>query len=609
MSNRLTNILAAIILAAMGVMAFASIADDTLTFDEVAHIGAGYSYWNNQDYRLNPEHPPLVKDLAGLSLMFLSLNFPTSEYWDNSAPHPWWTQFDFGNQLLYHSGNNPDQIMLFSRVGPILLLLAMGAFLFFWGRKLLGGGGALFLLALFAFCPNFLAHGRLVTTDVGASFGVLLATYFWIEFLKNPRWKNIILAGLAFGAAMLIKFSLILLVPFFAIITIVWTLLQKENKLNLLWMYCGKSIAAALIGMFFVVYPIYALHIANYPREKQLNDTKTVLETTSLPIWMQNINIEMAKPPLLRPLAQYFLGLNMAANRTGTGNTTYFMGQVSSGGRADYFPLLYLFKIPLAFHIMSLIALGWGIFVLIKNKIWQNLFAKTKDVILQNYEFFAMAVFLAIYWAASLIGSLNIGLRHILPTFALAYLLVVAGLAAMMKILSPKLKKYAKIALGILLGWFILSSLLIFPHYLAYYNELAGGAENGYKIAVDSNLDWGQDLKRLDQWIEKYNHCVADNATIPPKDWTPIDKIYLDYFGGGDPSYYLGDKYIPWNSDMDNSQIPSGSYFAVSTNQMMGQRAKAGKDYDQPTNKYDWLDAHEPPIFKIGNSIFIYKIK
>ena len=152
----------------------------------------------------------------------------------------------------------------------------------------------------------------------------------------------------------------------------------------------------------------------------------------------------------------------------------------------------------------------------------------------------------------------------------------------------------AKAVIAALLAWFVISSLSIFPHYLAYYNEMAGGPGNGYKIAVDSNLDWGQDLKRLKIWME-------DNS---------VDNIYLDYFGGGDPNYYLGNKYINWdNNNRLSSELPEGSYFAVSANQMQGQRAEAIMGYDQPTNKYDWLDQYEPPITKIGYSIFVYKIK
>lgn len=594
MTNRLANFIAAGILIIMASLAVASIIDDTLTFDEVAHIGAGYSYWNNQDYRLNPEHPPLIKDLAGFPLSFLNLNFPEQKYWESSAPHPWWTQFDFGNQLLYHSGNNPDQIMFFSRIGPILILIILGIFLYFWTKKLMGAAWALFLLALFAFCPNFTAHGRLVTTDAGASLGAVVATYFWLQFLKNPKWKNVIFAGLFFGIAMLIKFSLILLIPFFIVITIIFALL-KEEKIKALKNYCLLSIAAGLIGLVFVIGPVYAFHIAKYPYEKQLQDTKTVLATTSLPKFMQDINIFMAEQPILRPWAQYLLGLEMATNRTGTGNTTYFMGSVASSGRMEYFPILYLLKIPLAFHILTLTVLGWLIFFFIKNKPLKNIRNATKNWISSRFEYFAMILFLGIYWFTSLAGNLNIGVRHILPVFPFTYMLVVFGLAGILQeIKNEKSKKIFKGFIFALLFWFIASSVSIFPHYLAYYNELAKGPDNGYKIAVDSNLDWGQDLKRLNIWAEKSN----------------IDKLYLDYFGGGDPLYYLGEKYSKWDNNSNSiSDLPQNSYFAVSANQMQGQRAKAVMGYDQPTNKYDWLNQYEPPVAKIGYSIFVYKIK
>jgi len=169
------------------------------------------------------------------------------------------------------------------------------------------------------------------------------------------------------------KFSLILLVPFFAVITLVWVFLQKHGDwFNLLWLYIGKALIAGLIGLILIIGPVYAWHIAKYPLDKQIADTQEVLRGTSLPVWLQDINIAMAKQPLLRPWAQYLLGLEMATNRTGTGNTTYFKGIVSAQGRKSYFPVLYLVKIPLAFHIMTLIALEGAIWRLLKNRFWQN---------------------------------------------------------------------------------------------------------------------------------------------------------------------------------------------------------------------------------------------
>ena len=594
MSNRLANFLAAGLILLMGCLAFASIKDDTLTYDEKAHIGAGYSYVAKQDYRLNPEHPPLIKDIAALPLLLLNLKFPT-QYWDDAAPVPWWSQYNFGNQLLYEEGNDPDQIMFFARIGPILLMLSLGIFLYFWAKKLMGKWPALLLLSFFVFCPNFMANGRLVTTDVGASFGAVIGAYFWLNFLKDPRWKNVIMAGLAFGIAMVLKFSLILLVPFFAVITIVYACLKKQGIKSVI-QYCLLSVAAALIGLVFVVGPIYQLNISNYPYEKQLSDTKITLnDMPKLPAVLKNIDIFMAEQPVLRPWAHYLLGLEMATNRTGTGNSTFFMGEMSANARINYFPTLYLLKMPIAFHILTLIVLGWLIFLTIKNNIFKNTCSRLKSWTLENFDIFAMIIFLGIYWATSLAGNLNIGLRHILPTFAFTYMLVVYGLAEMVKtIQNEKYKKTAIAITAVLLGWFAFSSLSVFPHYLAYYNELAGGPENGYKIAVDSNLDWGQDLKRLAIWMDE----------------NKIDKVQLDYFGGGDPDYYIGkDRYAVWKPSWKIEDFPRGNYLAVSVNQMQGQRAKALPDYKDPTDEYQWLDQYEPPVAKIGYSIFVYYIK
>jgi len=192
---------------------------DSATMDEMSHIPAGYSYLSQKDFRINPEHPPLIKDLAAGPLLFLNLNFPTNHSsWTEGINEQWW----FGSQLLYYSGNNPDQIIFWARIPMILLLMFLGWFLFRWARELAGNKTALLVLALFSFSPTLLAHGRLVTTDIAAALGVVMATYFWLKFLKSPTKKNIILAGLIFGLSMLFKFSLALLVPFFAIITVIY---------------------------------------------------------------------------------------------------------------------------------------------------------------------------------------------------------------------------------------------------------------------------------------------------------------------------------------------------------------------------------------------------
>ncbi len=155
-------------------------------------------------------------------------------------------------------------------------------------------------------------------------------------------------------------------------------------------------------------------------------------------------------------------------------------------------------------------------------------------------------------------------------------------------------------AIALLLLWYAASSLTVFPYYLTYYNELAGGPRNGYKIAVDSNYDWCQDVKRLAQWVKKNN----------------VDKIYIDIFTNENLDYRMPGKYIWWRhsswwywlNQQDPSPFPRGNYLAVSATFLQEGRAKPFFKLDWLGSEYQWLNAYKP-VAQIGNSIFIYYIE
>jgi hypothetical protein len=163
------------------------------TNDEAVHIAAGYSYWQTRDFRLNPEHPPLAKLLAALPLVLLDPQFETSgEKWRTAD------QYALGFDFLYQ--NDADRLLFWSRI-PMVALATLGLLVtFFWARDLFGVAAGLFAAGLYAFSPNLLAHGMLVTTDVPlAVFTVLTLYLFWK--------RRDLYAGFALGAAMASKFS------------------------------------------------------------------------------------------------------------------------------------------------------------------------------------------------------------------------------------------------------------------------------------------------------------------------------------------------------------------------------------------------------------------
>jgi len=239
---------------------------DSAIFDETAHIVAGYTYVRHLDYRFNPEHPPLVKILAGLPLLFQQLNFSTDQgYWEG-LNEQWWA----GNEFLYKSGNNADRVIFWARVGPILITLALIIFVYFWSRELIGRWWAFLPTFLVAFSPNILAHGHYVTTDIGAAFSMMLAIYFFLKFLFNNSNKNLVYAGLALGFAQAVKFSSILLIPYFFIIALVFFFIKDGVPF---YKYLFNTFLIIVIGYAVIVYPLYLLTTWNYPLEKQVVDT------------------------------------------------------------------------------------------------------------------------------------------------------------------------------------------------------------------------------------------------------------------------------------------------------------------------------------------------
>src|SRR5258708_6065625 len=281
-------VLAFICLASWLLMSWASHTDSPID-DELAHIPAGYGYVHNLDYRLNPEHPPLVKALAMFPVLFLNPVFPTqSDAWQKQVNAQW----DMGRLFLYGSGNNADAIAQTARIFPMIIMLFVIIFIYIFSRGLMGNWWALLPATLFALSPTALAHGHYVTTDMGAAFGILFATYYFLKYVDTPTKKHLWYAGLSFGVAQLMKFSTPFLVPLFIFLAFVlwlrnviieWPVMERSRRLKIFFRrgaeWLSRLIIIFAIGYVFVVYPVYAVFTTNYPIQKQVADTQTILQS------------------------------------------------------------------------------------------------------------------------------------------------------------------------------------------------------------------------------------------------------------------------------------------------------------------------------------------
>ena len=108
---------------------------NSVTSDEPTYIATGYINLHFNDYRFNIEHPPLVKQLAALPLLFLKLHFPFSIYETSSTPID---IINIQNALLFNMGNNLDLILLFSKIPNIIISMLLGVFIYLYSKKLNG---------------------------------------------------------------------------------------------------------------------------------------------------------------------------------------------------------------------------------------------------------------------------------------------------------------------------------------------------------------------------------------------------------------------------------------------------------------------------------------
>ncbi|MBI2451303.1 MAG: glycosyltransferase family 39 protein [Parcubacteria group bacterium] len=670
-SSKQINIIAASLLGFMLILMLSSSWNDSAIVDEVPHIGAGYSYLTRKDMRLNPEHPPLIKDLAALPLLFLDLKFPKTD--------PSWTQdingqWTFGAEFIHKIGNPAEKILFWSRLPIMLLTLLLGFFVFKWTRGLFGDKAGLIALFLYALSPTIIAHGRFVTTDAGAAAGIFIASYFFVKFIRHQTGKNLIWAGITLGLAQLAKFSVFLLFPLFSLLAFIWILGQeKETWLkNLLWVF-GKLILIFAISSA-VIWGVYGYHVWNYPSKpenpiaqkriletancdsdqsikemgpSQFRDTACILKSfgngqktvasACLDLkFIKRCPVELiiwaTDKPILRPMAQYLLGFLMVVQRSLGGNTAYFLGEVSAIGSRIYFPVVYFIKETLTLHIFTLAAILIFIIERVNKKrlAWNSItndnffkkiveFRKLKtgqniEWLKNHFSEFTMVSFIILYWFTSIRSNLNIGVRHLLPILPFTFVLTAGQIVKLLRPARNKLSLSTDIAfaaeqisngvsrpkydsktifetliIGLLVFQFI-SVIRVWPSFLAYFNEAVGGYKQGYLYVTDSNLDWGQDLKRLKNFMDKNN----------------IPKINLDYFGGGGgPEYFLAEKFNPWWSA--RGKPDEGEWFAISATFLQGAWGSPAPGFIiKPEDRYDWLRPYQPFV-KIGQSIWVFK--
>jgi 4-amino-4-deoxy-L-arabinose transferase-like glycosyltransferase len=536
--------------------------NDSPTFDEPLYITAGYQSLRGGNFSLVLERPPLLEEIIALPLAFKDLNFsepPIGQYA---------VQNQYSRDFFYNMGNPPDTMLQVSRLPAYLMLVALGLLIYAWGKRVFGYRAALVSLFFFVLTPVFLGDGRLATLDLGATLFMTAAFYsFYLLMEEFTPWRFIATAFLC-AATLLSRFNtliIVLILPLLALIRpfFVQPVREARVKESLLWL--ARSLALLLVALVIVV-TFYGMHTARLTPEQQETNIKVNLNQDS-PFTETLLKINRVSPPL----AHYMLGLahdyEEHMKYVQYSRISYWDGKFDRQWRWYYYPAIFVLKMPLA-----LVALFLGGLVLGLRRF-------------RKWGISYILICLAVLVLASVGFKRQLGLRYIMPLIPLVILL--AGSAGAELVRPGKGRRLRQALLGVLMLYVTVSVMLSFPSFLSYSNELIVNKGEAYRWLIDSNLDWGQDLRRL-----------ADYA-----DANGITDLEIDYFGGGDPLYYLPDA-RRWSPEMGDR--PHG-WFALSyVNRQRGfSDMDTGEKPQLPSAYGNWIEDFQP-VARIGESILLY---
>ena len=568
--NRHPALPAAVLAAALlvyGALAVTSMRTKSAVIDETAHLPAGYTYLKTRDFRLNPEHPPLAKELAALPLLWLEPRIrEVSDTWQQHR------QFEFGHRFLYR-WNDGDRLLFWGRLPIVILGGALAAAVFLWTRSRFGIAPAVVALFLSVLSPDLLAHGQIVTTDVAIALFLFLSVIAFQAVTERVTLTRVGLAGLAVGAAFATKFSALVLLPTLSVLAswAAWSRVPLPLALGRMRVRevtgAGRKLAvlalsaAAMAGVALAfVWATYAFQprlASDAEGERAFEWWRIEPETPSLARAVQ-----AARATHLVPDA-YLYGLVYALRSTSS-HPAFLCGQISNQGFWYYFPVTFLIKTPLALLAILLLPL------LPRGRPGPRLGPFVWVPVL-------------VYVAVSVAQNLNIGHRHLLPIYP--FLFVAAGVFA-----ATFATRHGRWLVLALCAWYAGSVLRVHPHYLGYFNELAGGPSGGWRYLVDSNLDWGQDLGALKRWMDEHG----------------VERVKLSYFGAADPDYYgLRCEMLPGYGglprDGEVRDVRAGELVAVSATNLQG--VFLGAEVKPLMARLRTL----PPVDRVGYSIFIYR--
>jgi hypothetical protein len=560
------------------------------TYDEPAHLAAGVAHWQIGDFRYYRVNPPLARMIAALPALAANPSTAYPVVRDRPGDRPEW---GIAHTFAELNAQRFFELVCLARLAGVGWSVLGGWLIYRWASELFGQKAGCLSLIIWCFEPNILAHAQLATPDIAATVAGFAATYVFWRYLQTPTWQMASCAGLLLGIAQLTKFTLLIL---YAVWPLIWlvhlALVATSARLRMSLIHAGIMVGLSL----FVINLGYCFRgfgrpIGDFPFVSRLFAGEPPVGRS---FFDDGLSGNCFRGTLIgavpSPLpADYVLGIDLQRRdfeELGRARPVYLCGVWQKDGWWYYYFYAITLKVPVG---ILLFALG-------------SAALSVQRISAPDARFAEVVLWLPALSIFALVST-QTGvqyLRYALPMFPF----VIVGIGKLACFFDRRRIFAASVIVG-LLSWAIVSSLVTFPHQLSYFNELAGGPENGHDYLADCNIDWGQDLLTLRQWIGEHPEARP---------------IHLAYFGSIDPRLVglefelpppAPNRLFPEDVKYMETLGPHPGHFAVSVNFVRGISAPAadGKGGRRviPLHEFEYFQYFRP-IAKAGYSIFIYHI-
>ncbi len=557
-------LLVAALLTLHGTLAIQTARYCSVTHDEYWHVPVGLLHWRSGRFDWENLNPPLIRMLAAAPLTVSAepgqINEPTDQIWS------------YGDDLFAANRENYRSLLLQARIPIVVLSLLTAWLLGCWATELFGVWSGVAALFLWCVSPTALASASLVTTDLGAAFFFALAGWRAWRFAGDSDWKNTGLLGLCLGLAQLAKYTSVILWP----LSLLWCLLLKTpgpgpgddgtnvatSPKNILQRWCAAAVLSILVLNLGYLFQGTGTSLADYRFSSQAMRG------------IQSVAGPLASFPLPVP-SDWLQGIDHQRQIMEADHPVFLNGEWSLRGFRGYYFYVLWYKLPHIFQLLLLAA------------VFRCWLVRSDRGQLRLAAGLLLPVLVLLILASG--SGMQLGIRYVLPV--LPFLVMFA--ASTIELLPRRAGMEWRILGGLTVAA-LLASVRHHPHHLAYFNELAGGPDNGWHLLSDSNIDWGQDLYGFEQWVRESN----------------VEEFRLAWFGTQPPSD-LGIRARRIQSPLQTGRPPVPGVYAISVCLLQGRstpiwdsgRVQISSELDE----FGWLRFFEPDR-KIGQSVHVFRL-